>query len=182
MFQSLRQNSQVYIFHKGSKPKLEVGTITNSPVPKPKYPIPANIGQPQEMVVDLTVKVDDLLVNYTNIPAHLDIADSYSNGENIVISDSRNAMNAEILNFKQKSIDAINSVELHQSIIQECDSIITKLNPEYAEKKQQQDEMQSLKAQMAEMTQNLTALTEMIGTLTRKEKQNEQNVGNKRES
>jgi hypothetical protein len=68
-----------------------------------------------------------------------------------VISDSREAMNSEILSFKQKSIDAINSVDMHKSIINECDVIISNLNPEYAEKKQQQDEMLSLKAQMAEM-------------------------------
>jgi hypothetical protein len=40
---------------------------------------------------------------------------------------------------------------MHKGIINECDLIISNLNPEYAEKKQQQDEMLSLKAQMAEM-------------------------------
>jgi hypothetical protein len=45
-------------------------------------------------------------------------------------------MNSEILNFKQKSIDTINSVEMHQKIIADCDSILNNLNPEYAEKKQ----------------------------------------------
>jgi hypothetical protein len=45
-------------------------------------------------------------------------------------------MNSEILNFKQKSIEAINSVDMHKSIIDECDLIISNLNPEYAEKKQ----------------------------------------------
>lgn len=178
MFQSLRQNSQIYIFHKGNTPMLESGTVTNMPIPKPKYPVPPNFTQPQEMVVDITVKIGDRIVNYNGLPAHLDIADSYSNGENIVISDSREAMNAEILSFKQKSIDAINSVDIHKSIINECDVIISNLNPEYAEKKQQQDEMLSLKAQMAEMAQSLTTLTEAIGALTRKGKHNEQNVGN----
>jgi hypothetical protein len=120
-------------------------------MPKPKYPVPPNFTQPQEMVVDITVKIGDRIVNYNGLPAHLDIADSYSNGESIVISDSREAMNSEILSFKQKSIDAINSVDTHKSIINECDLIISNLNPEYAEKKQQQDEMLSLKAQMAEM-------------------------------
>ena len=35
---------------------------------------------------------------------------------------------------------------------------------------------------MSEVSATLATLTEMIGTLTRKEKQNEQNVGNKRTS
>jgi hypothetical protein len=46
-------------------------------------------------------------------------------------------MNAEILSFKQKSIDALNSVDMHKGIIVSCDEILNSLNPEYAEKKQQ---------------------------------------------
>jgi hypothetical protein len=69
MFQSLRQNSQIYIFHKGNKPLLEVGTITNMPIAKPKYAVPTTFGQPQEMVVDLVVKVNNSIVNYNGLPA-----------------------------------------------------------------------------------------------------------------
>lgn len=180
MFQSLRQNSQIYIFYKGNNPILKVGTITNIPTAKPKYAVPTTFGQPQELVVDLVVKLDNQIVNYTGLPATLDIADSYSNGENIVISDSKEAMNAEILSYKQKSVDTINSIELHQHIVTSCDDILNNLNPEYAEKKQQQDEIQTLKNQMLDVSKNLAALTEMIGTLTRKGTQDEQNVGNKR--
>lgn len=117
------------------------------------------------MVVDLTAKVNNQIVNYTNIPAQLDIADSFNNGESIVISDSRDAMNSEILSFKQKSIDAINSIDLHKQIIVGCDDILNKLNPEYAEKKQQQDEISTLKTQMTDIQANLATLTELIGKL-----------------
>lgn len=176
MFQSLRQNSQIYIFHKGNTPFLELGQVVNISLPKPKYPINQAFGQPQEMVVDLVVKIKDVIVNYNGLPAQLDIADSYSNGESIVISDNKEAMNSEILNYKQKSLDAINSVDTHKGIIVGCDNILNTLNPEYAEKKQQQDEMITLKNQITEMTSSLAALTQMVGQLT--EKSNEQNVGN----
>lgn len=81
------------------------------------------------------VKIKDVIVNYNGLPAQLDIADSYSNGESIVISDNKEAMNSEILNYKQKSLDAINSVDTHKGIIVGCDNILNTLNPEYAEKK-----------------------------------------------
>lgn len=180
MFQSLRQNSQIYIFHKGNQPSLEIGTITNVPIAKPKYALPQTFGQGQEMVVDLSVKINNQLVNYTGLPATQDIADSYSNGEAIVISDNREAMNAEILSYKQKSMDAINSIDQHKQIISGCEQILNSLNPEYAEKRQQQNEITTLKTQMSEMSQNLSALTEMMKSLTRKESKNEQNVGNQR--
>lgn len=179
MFQSLRQNSQIYIFHKGNNPSLEIGTVTNVPVPKPKYAVPPTFGQ-QELVVDLTVKINNQIVNYNGLPATLDIADSFSNGDQIVIADNREAMNAEILSFKQKSVDTINSIECHKQIITGCESILNSLNPEYAEKKKQQDEITTLKSQMSEVTQGLATLTEMMKTLTRKENNDEQNVGNSR--
>lgn len=178
MFQSLRQNSQIYIFHKGNKPVLEIGYVNNIPITKPKYQVPPTFGQAQEMIVDIQVKIGDQLVNYSGLPAQLDIADSYSNGDNVVISDNREAMNAEILSFKQKSQDIVNNIDLHKSIIEGCDLILNSLNPEFAEKKQQQDEIKTLKTQMTDMSNNLATLTQLIEKLTKQEVKNEQNVGN----
>lgn len=160
MFQSVRPNSQIFILHKGDAPNIELGTVTNQPMPRPKYQLPATFGQPQEMVVDLVVKVNDRTVNYNNLPAQSDIADSSSNGENLVISDSRDAMNAEILNLKQKSTDIINSVEFHKSLLGQYDKIIAQLNPEFAEKQEQKQELDTLRAQMAEMSRSISALME----------------------
>ena len=160
MFQSLRQNSPIYIFHKGQKPLLETGTITNVPVPRAKYPSIPNFGQPQEMIIDLTVKVGDRILNYSGLPATAEIADSTSNGDSVVVSDSRGAMNAEIFSYKQRSIDIINSVEQHKAIIAGCDSILNDLNPEYAQKQQQQEELSNLKEQMNIMSQNMKSLME----------------------
>ena len=160
MFQSVRPNSQIFILHKGDTPNIELGTVTNQPMPRPKYQLPATFGQPQEMVVDLVVKVNDRTVNYNNLPAQSDIADSSSNGENLVISDSRDAMNAEILNLKQKSTDIINSVEFHKGLLEQYDKIIAQLNPEFAEKQEQKQELDTLRAQMAEMSRSISALME----------------------
>ena len=171
MFQSIRQNSPIYIFHKGNNPSLEMGTVTNVPVAKPKYsnnPIP-QYGQQQEFVVDLTVKINDRIVNYNGIPAHLDIADTFSNGENIAVAVSREAMNAEIFSYKQRSIDIINSVEQHKAIVQNCDTILNDLNPEYAEKQQQQAELSQLKTQVANMAESMQKLIEQLNRKETKE-------------
>ena len=158
MFQSVRPNSQIYILHKGDSPRIEVGNVTNQPIPRTKYQLPTTFGQTQEMVVDLIVKVNDSTLNYTNLPAQLDIADSTSNGESIVISDNKEAMNAEILNLKQRSKDIINSIDLHKKLVEEYEGILTQLNPEFAEKQEQKKELDILKSQMAEMTKSIAAL------------------------
>ena len=173
MFQSVRPNSPIYVLHKGDNPRLETGYVVNQPIPKPKYQMPRTFGQPQEMIVDLVVKLNDTPINLNAIPANLDIADSYSNGENIVISDSREAMNSEIISLKQKSVDLLNSVNYHQSLIQQYDKLLSDFNPEVAEKQAQQQEIAQLRNQMNEMSKNMALLIEQV-----KHKDNNANVGN----
>lgn len=158
MFQSVRPNSPIYVFHKGDNPRLETGYVVNQPIPKPKYQMPNAFGQPQELVVDLVIKLNDATFNMNAIPAQMDIADSYSNGENLVISDSREAMNSEILSLKQKSIDIINSVPYHKNLVVTYDKLLSDFNPEMAEKQAQQKEISELRAQMDEMSRNMALL------------------------
>jgi len=76
------------------------------------------------MVVDIIAKLNGNTVNYNGLPANSDIADSFSNGEGLSLSDNREAMNAEILACKQKSIDIVNSVDNHKKMISDYDKIL----------------------------------------------------------
>ena len=149
MFQSLRPNNQVYILSKGDSPELQIGSVVSVGIPTPKYKIPPVYGQPQEMVVDICVNVNGQDVNYQKLPASVDIADFGTGG--VVIADNREAMNAEVLSLKNKSVETVNSIDRHKSIIKACDEILAGLNPEYAERKQQQTEINDLKSQVSEL-------------------------------
>ena len=151
MFQSIRPNSQIYVLHKGESPFLETGYVVNQPMPRAKYPLTATFGTQPEMVVDITVKIGEKTVNYTGIPAKDEIADFTDGGESIVISYNKDAMNSEILSLKQKSTDIINSVDYHRGIVESCDKILSEFNPEFAEKKAQQNEINNLRTQMSEI-------------------------------
>lgn len=70
-------------------------------------------------------------------------------------------MNSEVTSMKQKSIDILNSIDFHQSVITGCDKMLTVLNPEFAEKQRQEQEIASLKGQMSEMSKNMADLMEM---------------------
>ena len=98
---------------------------------------------------DLVVKVNNMENTYQKLPATSDIADFGPSG--IVISSSREAMNAEVLSLKTRSTDAINSIDYHRGIIEGCESILSSLNPEYAERQQQAAEINDLKAQLSEL-------------------------------
>lgn len=150
MFQTLRANSPIYVLHKDTV-SIEIGYIKSISLPKPKYSVPASFNTPQELVIDMVVGIGNNIYNYNGLPANLDIADSISNGECIVISGSKEAMNAEILNLKNKSEEIIKSVKEHKNKLINYDKILTELNPEFAEKQQQRLEIEDLKKQMAEL-------------------------------
>lgn len=149
MFQNLRAGNQVYILHKDGHPSMDMGSVVSVSMPVPKYQVPPVFGQPQEMVVDLVVKVNNVENTYQKLPATSDIADFGPSG--IVISSSREAMNAEVLSLKTRSTDAINSIDYHRGIIEGCESILSSLYPEYAERQQQAAEINDLKAQLSEL-------------------------------
>ncbi len=166
MFQSVRPNSQVYLFHKTDNPYVEIGFIASTPVVRPKFPQQMGIlNHSQETVVDLTVKVDGMTYNFPGLPANLEIADTFSNGENVVISISRDAINAEIMSLKQKADDAVNSYEKNKALSSKCDALLQKINPEYAEKQEQQTKIDALTQRVDQLTD---AVSKLVGTLSPK--------------
>lgn len=141
-FQNLRNNHQIYILHKDANPTLEIGKITNVSVPVPKY---GNTSMYNDLVLDITADVDGKSTNFQKLPANGEIADF---GNNVVIAVSKEAMNSEVVSMKQRSMDILNSIEQHQSIIQGCDEILQVLNPEIAEKQRQEQENKALREEI----------------------------------
>ena len=166
MFSNLRQNSTIYILHKDGKPYIETGLVTAVSAPRPKYPIPGAIGQiPQmEMVVDVTVLTNGQSVTLQGLPAQADIADSPSGG-NVVVSASREAMNAEVSSMKSKSENILASIDTHRVIIGSCDEMLSFLNPEYAQVQQREKEMADMRNKMETMTREFGSMSEQMQQL-----------------
>ena len=162
MFQTLRANSPIYILHKDATPYVETGTVVSVSAPMPKFPMPTHqpFGAPTEMAVDVVVRVNGQNMTFQKLSANKEVEDSATNG--LVISTSRDAMNAEVSAIKQRSIDILNSVEYHKNLILGCDKILETLNPEYAEKQRQAEEINSLKLQLGDMTSKFEELFALL--------------------
>lgn len=165
-FQNLRNSNQLFILHKDSTPTLEIGKVTNVSLPIPKY---GNTGiYNQEMIVDITADINGTSTNFQKLPAMGDIADF---GNNIVVSCNKEAMNSEVMSMKQRSLDIINSIQLHQDIIKGCDEILAQLNPEIIEKQRQQQENKELR-------EEINSLKEMFKQFINTTLKQEQNGNN----
>ena len=141
-FQNLRNNHQIYILHKDVTPTLEIGKVTHVSVPVPKY---GTNSMYNDLILDITVEIEGKTTNFQKLPANGEIADF---GNNIVIAVSKDAMNNEISSMKQRSVDILNSLEQHRSIINGCDEILQVLNPEIAEKQRQEQENKALREEI----------------------------------
>ena len=160
MFQSLRVNSPFFVLHKDANPYVETGTVINVSTPQVKFPLPQNVGQPQEMVVDVTININGTNQTYQKLPANQDVAD-FGTAGNIVVATNREALSAEIVGLKKRSSDIVESVEYHRGLIASYDSILQQLNPEYREKQQQQAEINELKEQLGQMSKSVSELMEL---------------------
>ena len=160
MFQSVRPNSPIYLFHKGDNTKLETGYISSQPSVHPKNQM-MQFGQ-QEFVADIVVRVGNNTISLKGLPAQMDTSDTYIDGESIVVSTSKDAINAEITSEKQKSINVINSKPYHEDRIIKLDAILSTLNPEFAEKQVQKEEIAELKNQVGSLTEQVGRLVEAL--------------------
>lgn len=157
MFSNLRPNSQIYILHRDATPYIEIGQVVSVSQPRFKYQA-TNFLAPQEQVVDIVVSINGNNVNFQSLPANLDVADQGTLNGSLFISTSKDTMNSEVNSMRQKSLDIINSIDYHKKVIQDCEILLQRLNPEFAEQKQQKQEIDILKTQVSEMMSGMKEL------------------------
>lgn len=94
MFSTLRKGATVYILDRSGEPNMSVGYIENVTMPRPMYPTynPAvSLGTNMQMVVDLTVRINDEQKEFS-VPSNLSI---HTYGD-YTISENKEAMISEV--------------------------------------------------------------------------------------
>lgn len=161
MFQGLRQNSLFYVLEKNDDIKLKVGQVVSVSNPQPKYnqfqpSMPYN--QQQEMVVDVKVKLGDETVEFKQLPATLSISDNNS----VVVSESKEAMSAEVEAMLRASNNILESIPYHQKVISNCDIILRELNPQFAKEKEQEEKIGALEERMGNIDDKLNKMFDLL--------------------
>ncbi len=175
MFQGLRQGSLFYILEKSDTPVLKTGQVVSVSQPTPKYNTAFAPGQQfgMETVVDISVKVGNDTVDFKQLPSSLSIANFGENG--VVVSESKEAMSAEVEAMLRTSRQIIDSVDYHKRVIESCDKMLRELNPRFAKEKEQEEKIVSLENKMNGVENTLGDIKEMlskaIGASTNSKKQ-----------
>ena len=162
MFQAVRQGNLFYILEKGDELKLKVGQVVSASNPQPKYGqfnTPAFGAQP-EMTVDVRVKVDDETMDFKQLSANASIA----NSGNVVVSDSKDAMSAEVEGLLRTSKGILESVPYHEKVIVSCDTILRDLNPTFRKEKEQEEKMTMLEGEVMGIKDTLGEMMNMLSS------------------
>lgn len=161
MFSGLRQGNLFYILEKGDDLSLKIGQVVSVSNPQPKYnqyPTTPTFGQP-EMFVDVKVKVGEDAIDFKQLSANLNIA----NSGNVVVSDSKEAMSAEVESLLRNSKQIIESIPYHEKVISACDTMLRELNPQFAKEKEQEEKIGMLEEKMGGIE---STLNQMMGLLS----------------
>ena len=147
MFQGLRTNSLFYVLDKGENPNLRIGQVVSVSNPQTKYPTFNNgfTPQPMETVVDVKVKINDEEVDFKQLPANGQIA----NDKNLVVSDNRDAMSAEVDAMLRQSKAILESVDYNKRVVESCEGMLQQLNPQIAKEKEQTEKINKLEGKVS---------------------------------
>ncbi len=147
MFQGLRTNSLFYVLDKGENPNLRIGQVVSVSNPQTKYPTFNNgfTPQPMETVVDVKVKLGDEEVDFKQLPANGQIA----NDKNLVVSENKDAMSAEVDAMLRQSKEILESVDYNKRVVESCEGMLQQLNPQIAKEKEQTEKINKLEGKVS---------------------------------
>lgn len=151
MFSTLRQGSTLYILEKGGVPILKTGQCVNTQNNFSSY-----LGNNS---IDISVKIDEEVVDFKQLPSGLGLA--IYNG-NTVISDNKESMSQEVENMIRSSKQILESVPIHEQTIIEGEQILKKLNPQFAQQKEQEEKINNLETKVGSMESKLDDIASML--------------------
>lgn len=161
MFSGIRQNNLFYILEKSDTLNLKVGQVVSVSNPQPKYnqfaTTPSFTTQP-EMVVDIKVKVGEEVMDFKQLNANHSLA----NSGNLIVSDNKEAMSAEVEGLLRTSKQILESVPYHERVISSCDTVLRELNPQFAKEKEQEEKISALEERMGDINGKLDKMFEIL--------------------
>ena len=154
MFSNLSQNSILYVLDLNSTPKVLSGPIERVTIPRPKY----NTFNPNmEMVVDIFATINGERREFKGVP-NGSIANFGDTA--FVLAENKESLNSYINAMLQNSRSIIDSVEKHQTLINNYEEALAELNPDIKADKEKHKAIQNLQNQVAELKDMLLSMTQ----------------------
>ena len=163
MFSGLRQNSIIYVLEKkqgdGERLSLRIGQVLSVSNPQPKYQQNYQlVAQGIETTVDITVKFQDEQMEFKKLPSTAQIA----NCGDLVVSESHDAIDAEVQAMYRTSKEIVESEAYHRQMMEDCIKIRSILNPQIAKAREQAEKITKLESKVSGMEDTLSDIKGML--------------------
>lgn len=159
MFSALRQGSIVYILEKENGLVLKSGRVATYTSPQFTNNIYPNNQQPFGFV-NITVDIDGKSVEFNNLPASQNVAPY--NGGMTIVSESKDAIIAEVENSINNSKTVLNSRPYHEKLIVDGENILKELNPHFAKEKERDEEINAINSRINNVDEKLDKLFALL--------------------
>lgn len=146
MFSSLRTNSLIYVLDKSGEPSLRTASVTSVSAPQQKF----NAYNPlnPDTTIDVVVKFDNgATMDLRQLPCSLSVA----NFGTTVVTETKEQMAQEVETLMRSSKAVIESVPYHKKMIEACEEMIGRLNPQIAKEKQTEDRLNKIEDMLAKL-------------------------------
>lgn len=151
MFSALSQGSSIYLLDKTSSPKFVVGEVIGVTQPKFNY---------NQATVDLKVKVEDSIQEFNNLPS-INNTCTYNNGK-LLISETKQGIQNEIETILTTSRNILNNINVYKQNVEDCESILKQINPQFAKDKERDDRLQNLENRFDGVESKLDKIFDLI--------------------
>lgn len=135
MFSALSQGSPIYLLDKTSGLEFRTGEVVG--VSQPRF---NNFGN----TIDLKIKVEDSVQEFNGIPS-INSYVSYNNGK-VIISETKQGIQNEIEGILQNRQHILENIETYKQEIIQCESILKKINPQFAIDKERDERLSNLES------------------------------------
>lgn len=151
MFSALSQGSSVYILDKTSSPKYFIGEVVGVSQPRISY---------GSTTVDLKLKIEDSIKEFNNISSISNLV-TYEGGK-IILSETKQGIQNEVEQVLQNRRYAVENVEKYKQDIVDYESILKKLNPQFAVDKERDERLSNLESKFDGIESKLDKIFNLI--------------------
>lgn len=145
MFSNLRQGATVYVLEQSNNLQLKTGNILEN---KPNY----------TGGMDMKVKVDDQEYDLKQLPYNQIIAKT----DQLMVFENKTDAIKEVKKLKEESEKILNDIDYYKQTVEDCDMILRQNDSSYDKEQKQNEEIQTLKDQIAILTQSLSNIEKQL--------------------
>lgn len=151
MLSALRENGPVYLLDKRDGLVMKEGVVIS--VTNPPY------GNYMNGTVTITANVEGEVMTFNDIPSCL-VTAQCKNG--LILSESKEALFAEMENLVKQSEQILESVPYHQKVVAEKERIKRMINPDLAKEQDREERLKALEQDVGQIKGGLSDIKSML--------------------